>query len=236
MKKPYVFLCLILFLLTFTYGMIVGKYEVFPYQVIKMAKNMMAPIDNSSNPNFRTASANRLFKHFSQKADVAFIGDSITDSGRWSEFFSNIRVVNRGVGGDKTSDILTRLDSVLLTQPTKAFIMVGINDILQYVSVSDILENYSLIVDNLLDANIEVTIQSTIQCNIPTCAAVHVKSVDELNKGLVELASEKEVSFLSLGALSEQGGLNSKYTYDGIHLNGEGYIYWVDMLVPSLNL
>jgi len=181
MKKPYALLYMTLFLTAFSYGVIVGKYEVFPYQVIKMAKNMVVKTDNYSHPNGRTANAHRLFQHFSPKADVAFIGDSLTNNGRWSEFFPNIKVVNRGVGGDKASDIISRLDSVLSTQPAKAFIMVGINDIHQYVSVSDILDSYSSIIDALIDADIEVFIQSTIQCEISICGEDHVNSVDELN-------------------------------------------------------
>tara|TARA_A100001015_G_C14766833_1_gene623642 strand:- start:104 stop:607 length:504 start_codon:yes stop_codon:yes gene_type:complete len=152
---------------TFFYGIVVGKYEVFPYQLIKILKNKATVVDNSKSP--MAYEKIRLFKHFSPKADVAFIGDSITYAGRWSEFFPYIRVVNRGVGGDKTSDILSRLDSVLSTEPTKAYLMIGINDINQNVSISNVLENYALIVDALLGADIEVTIQSTIQCEITKC-------------------------------------------------------------------
>jgi lysophospholipase L1-like esterase len=227
---------LIFFLLTFTYGIIVGKYEVFPFQVLKMSRHMINPIDNASILNVKSANAQRLFWHFNSKADIAFIGDSITSSGRWSEFFPNIKVVNRGIGGDKSSDILNRLDSILSTQPTKAYIMVGLNDISHDVSVYDILENYSLIVDSLLDANIEVTIQSTIQCELSVCGIERIKSINKLNKILVELAYKKKVSFLSLGELSEQDGLKSKYTTDGSHLSALGYIYWVDMLIPTLRL
>ena len=118
-----------------------GKYEVSVYQFIKILKNKATVADNSKSP--MAYEKIRLFKHFSPKADVAFIGDSITYAGRWSEFFSfYIRVVNRGVGGDKTSDILDRLDSVLSTDPTKAYLMIGINDINQNVSISNVLENY----------------------------------------------------------------------------------------------
>ena len=36
---------------------------------------------------------------FSPDADVAFIGDSITDRGRWAEAFPGLVIVNRGVRG-----------------------------------------------------------------------------------------------------------------------------------------
>ncbi len=236
MNKLYFLFYFIFCIAIFSYGFIVGKYEVFPYQIMKMVKNTIKPMKKYSNPKVSTSNAHKLFQHFSFKADVAFIGDSITDDGRWSEFFPNIKVVNRGVAGDKTSDIIGRLNSVISTQPTKAFIMIGINDIMQYVSVSNILENYSLIVDALLDAGIAVTIQSTIQCEISKCGKKNVKSVNELNNGLVKLALKKRVNFLSLGALSGKGGLNRRFSTDGVHLNAEGYIYWVDKLTPFINI
>ena len=40
--------------------------------------------------------------------------------------------------------------------------MVGINDVYQYVSNADILENYSFIVDYLLDSDIESKSNSTM--------------------------------------------------------------------------
>ena len=234
MKKYYIPFFLLFSFAMFSYGVIVGKYEVFPYEVIKMVKNKAAPTDNSAKPNSNAANVYRLFQHFSPKADVAFIGDSITNGGRWSEFFPHLKVVNRGVGGDKASDIVSRLSSVLTTQPTKAFIMVGINDIHQYVAISDILDNYMTIVDSLTNANINVFIQSTIQCEISACGAMHVKSVNELNKELAKLALDRNVNFVDLGELSEQEGLNPKYTTDGVHLTAEGYIYWVNKLSATL--
>ena len=234
MKRPYLLSLLIFCFSIFTYGTIVGKYKVFPYYLIKMVKNNIAPNFYFSKPNPSTANAHKLFKYFSPKADIAFIGDSLTDGGEWSDFFPNKRVVNRGVGLDKASDILIRIDSIISTKPGKAYIMVGINDIYQYVPVYDILENYSLIVDALLNANAEVVIQSTIQCQLSKCGTKFVNSVNTLNDGLEELATEKEVSFLNLEELSDQAGLDSKYTTDGIHLNAEGYLYWVQKLLPTL--
>lgn len=151
-----------------------------------MVKHRIVPTDDPVKLDEHAvyfASTARLFEHFSPKADVAFVGDSITDFGRWSEFFPAIKVVNRGVCGDKASDILSRIGSVLSTKPKKAFIMVGINDIQQHVPVPTILENYELIVDALMAANVEVIVQSTIQCDASKCGIEHVRSVNLLKSG-----------------------------------------------------
>jgi lysophospholipase L1-like esterase len=234
-NKYFIGLASTIVLLAFTYGVVVGRYEVFPYSIVKYGKNTIFPTNTYAKPNSKTSNTHRLFQHFSPNVDIVFIGDSITNGGRWSEFFPTWKVANRGVGGDKASDIVRRLDSVISTLPSKAFIMVGINDIHQAVSVSNILDNYSIIIDTLKDENIDVYVQSTIQCEITICGARYVGLVDKLNNGLAELSLEKEVTFLHLGKLSEVGGLSTIYTTDGVHLTAEGYIYWVEALAPLLD-
>jgi len=236
MKIYYKFIYTSLILASFSYGIFVGKYEVFPYQLIRAAKDVVMPTKESSVPNWRSANSHKLFLHFSTKSDVAFVGDSLINSGRWSEYFPDFKVVNRGVRGDKASDIVNRIGSVLSAHPTKAFIMVGINDVSSNVPVPKILDTYSAIVDILLEANVEVFIQSTIQCEISLCGAKLVNSVAELNKGLNQLALAKSVKFVDLDELSKNSGLKPLYTVDGYHLSAEGYIYWVDKLQPYVSL
>lgn len=225
MTKKRTLLTVLLCLAFFSHGVAVGVYEVFPYHFIQTVKNTYAPTE--SQKNLKGIDAVKLFEYFSPKADVAFVGDSITYRGRWGEFFPSLRVVNRGIGSDRTSDIVLRIDSILSTDPHKALIMVGINDVHQNISTPEILRNYELIIRALVKANVEVGVQSTIQCEVSICGVKHVNSVNDLNKALVQLASQNGAIFLSLGELSDSTGLSSKYTSDGIHLTAEGYIYWV---------
>ena len=85
-----------------------------------------------------------------------------------------------------------------------------------------------------MKSNIEVFIQSTIQCEKSVCGNLKVELVNELNIGLEELASKNEANFIHLRDLSSTRGLDSKYTYDGIHLTTEGYIYWTRIIAPIL--
>jgi hypothetical protein len=227
-NKSLAFIALSLFL----YGFIVGKYEAFPYNMIKSLKIFVG--GQSEVPNRYQTETSRLFKHFNPKADIAFIGDSITNGGRWSEFFPDLSVVNRGVDGDKSSDVLMRLDSIISSNPTSAFLMVGINDIRQNVPVRIILENFALIVDVLTASNIEVIVQQTIQCDVEVCGPNSVDAVNELNKGLEALARKKGVSLLELGKLTNNTGLGSRFTYDGFHLSADGYIYWVQKISSQI--
>ena len=62
--------------------------------------------------------------------NFVFLGDSITDFYPLEEFYDNLPVVNSGVSGYKTTDILSRIDSmVTIYNPTKVFLLIGTNDV-----------------------------------------------------------------------------------------------------------
>ena len=172
-------------------------------------------------------------KEFSPKVDVVFVGDSITEGAEWSDFFPSISVANRGVGSDITIDILRRLDSIVSLKPDYAFIMVGINDIYLGVPLSQILGRYAAIVESLRKNDIEVVIQSTIQCQPSECF-YKSEIVNELNASLKQYAKSLNIRFVQLGVLSKKDGLESIHTYDGVHLNGKGYRVWVESISPIL--
>ena len=134
--KRYLPLFLAFSLFVFSYGVIVGHHQTFPYQFIKLAKRYVAPTHEPSGPNERTTNAHKLFQHVTPKADIAFIGDSLTVQAHCGEFFPYDKFVNRGVGR---------------------------------FSVSDTLNNYAQILDVVVDLDIEVFIQSTVQCGISHC-------------------------------------------------------------------
>lgn len=224
---------LFIFLLTFMFllGVYVGVKEVFPFSYIQIVKQKVIPIKPVVPRRNEQIS---IFEKFSSKVDIAFLGDSITSQAEWGEFFPEVRVANRGVGSDKTSDILLRLDSVLSTNPNKVFIMVGMNDVLKYVPIDEILLNYEEIVSLLKQAGAGVIIQSTIQCDLNICGSKHVESVNLLNEGLKKTATYKDISFIDLGVLSDQQGLDTIFTSDGIHLTAEGYLSWVKTIAPYI--
>lgn len=224
----------ILVIVSFFYGIAVEKYEIFPYQTLKWLKNIIYEESNSVKKNSLTAVNVVLFEEFSPKADIAFIGDSLTHGGRWNEYFPGYTIVNRGIGGDTTTDILNRLSTVLSTAPKRAYIMAGINDIQKYRGIDDILDAYTQIIDVLRQNQIEVILQSTIQCQKSVCGDAHVRSVSDLNSKLHKLADHKGVLFLDLGKLSAAQGLSPPYTTDGYHLSAEGYVYWIELIGESL--
>jgi lysophospholipase L1-like esterase len=232
----------------FGYGVAVGVYGLFPFHHIQAIKRAITVDLGSQRQLAETAedsdaetpgqgrngeSRIEFFEKLSPDADVAFVGDSLTEYGMWSEFFPGFRIVNRGVVRDESSDILKRLDSIDSTSPEYVFLMFGINDILRGVSVGQIVRNYDQVVSHFRDRGINVVIQSTIQCEVTRCLG-KIEKVNELNALLSSYAEVNGIAFVDLGPLSDRDGLARRYTIDGLHLNFEGYSVWVEAIRPLL--
>ena len=62
-------------------------------------------------------------------APIVMLGDSLTEAAPWDELTGCRQIANRGIGGDTTARVLSRLDEVLSMRPRAVFLMVGVNDI-----------------------------------------------------------------------------------------------------------
>jgi len=167
-------------------------------------------------------------------ASTVMIGDSLTDGAEWKEMFPGTAVVNRGVDGDTTAGVLRRMDGITSARAKKAFIMIGINDFKEGRTVDAVFQDYRTIVSRLEEGGMKVFVQSTLLCNEPkggwiSCAAIQGR-IRELNRRLAGLASAK-VAYIDINAgLTGPEGLRPDLTYDGVHLNGEGYRIWRDAI------
>jgi hypothetical protein len=70
-----------------SYGLLIGKYEVFPNELIRWPKNSVAPSNNSTA--IKTIERLTVFQSFNSSSDIAFVGGSITAGGVWNEWFRN---------------------------------------------------------------------------------------------------------------------------------------------------
>ncbi|HEY9610062.1 GDSL-type esterase/lipase family protein [Allocoleopsis sp.] len=165
------------------------------------------------------------------ESDIVFLGDSLTNCCEWHEFFINVRLKNRGISGDTTNGVLNRINEVIETKPRKIFIMIGINDLNQGVKVEDVFNNYRIILKVFQEKvpQSEVFIQSLLPLNNQKFSnnGVNYKII-ELNVKLKELAQEFSCHYIDLYSsfLDSNNQLDERYTIDGIHLNGQGYLVW----------
>ena len=165
------------------------------------------------------------------EADIVFFGDSITDYCEWQEFFRETRIKNRGIAGDTTNGLLNRIDQVIESQPHKLFILIGINDINQGKKVQEILSNYQRILQTCKKRipQTQVFIQSVLPINnqkLPNKGVNH--KIIEVNAKLKEFAQELAFQYIDLFSefLDSNNQLDERYTTDGVHLNGQGYLLW----------
>jgi lysophospholipase L1-like esterase len=163
------------------------------------------------------------------------VGDSLTADAPWNEIFSKVQIANRGIGGDTTDNILSRMDTILSVSPKRALIMVGINDIGRSASLGSVFQNYREIVKRLQQAGVTVIIQSTLECSKDVCGD-QVYQVRDLNKQLEDFAKRNNIVFLDINAdlSSPSDGLLSKYSYDGFHLLAGGYVKWSEKIRPYI--
>ena len=61
---------------------------------------------------------------------VVFLGNSITQGAKsWNKRFNLRNLVNRGISGDITEGVLSRLNEIYYYEPLAVFLLIGINDI-----------------------------------------------------------------------------------------------------------
>jgi lysophospholipase L1-like esterase len=165
--------------------------------------------------------------------EIVFLGDSITDFGRWNEMFNNVNIKNRGIRGDRTDGVLGRLNEIVSSSPDKIFLMIGINDLSSKKKLSEIVSNYEQILRYIIEKTpqTKIYVQSVLPVNenIPNRLG-HAKTEDviKLNSELKVLCLRYGIKYIDLFHLfgNDSDQLKREYTIDGLHPNGKGYLMW----------
>jgi lysophospholipase L1-like esterase len=166
---------------------------------------------------------------------VLFLGDSITDFGMWHEWFPGVPTVNRGVGGEVTAEVLARIDTAI-NEPTAVFLLIGTNDVSGGLPTSEIVGNVRAIIAAIqgLAPGTPIVVES-----IMPRALKYREEITHLNRLYRDAVADAggSVTFLDLwpALATPEGALRAELTEDNLHLNGEGYRAWVDVLRPIID-
>jgi len=57
-----------------------------------------------------------------KKGGIIFLGDSLTEYGQWTELTQSNQVLNRGIAGDTTPNLMRRLNHIIDLAPKKIFL------------------------------------------------------------------------------------------------------------------
>jgi lysophospholipase L1-like esterase len=167
---------------------------------------------------------------------IIFLGDSITEGAQWNELLNNPNVINRGIGGDTTEGVLSRLDEVIRHKPDKLFLMIGTNDINFGIRIETIAENIEAILTrvNEQSSETELFVQSVLPVNLSAASPFqhNNKGVLLLNTQIKELCNHMSITYIDLHArfIDSNGQLRSELTNDGLHLLGSGYLLWKNQI------
>lgn len=166
--------------------------------------------------------------------NIVFFGDSITEQYKLDKFFHEPYIINKGVGGDKTEDLLERIEKdVYQYNPSDVIILVGINDILHDINDDDILLNIETIVNDikLNRPAANVFVESIYPINEKLINEnkehkVYNKNIKSINKEIKQMCLQNGVTYINVfdSLTDEEGNLKKLYTKEGLHLTNLGYL------------
>jgi lysophospholipase L1-like esterase len=177
------------------------------------------------------------------KGEIIFLGNSITDGGEWCELLGNSKAKNRGISGDTTDGVLFRLNEVTRSKPAKVFLLIGINDLSKGISRDTVYLNICQIAKKIKkdSPKTQVYIQSILPVNESfglfknhTNKTADVLWVNAQLKTWCEKEQVQYVDLYSRFKSPDSELMNPQLTNDGLHLKGDGYLLWLDIIKPYL--
>ncbi|NGF55221.1 GDSL family lipase [Parapusillimonas sp. SGNA-6] len=173
-----------------------------------------------------------------KRYDVVFFGNSITERGPWQELIGRkYKVGNRGIGGDNTFGMKARIADAMKSRPKKIFLMMGINDIGRGLPAEWSLKNYEEIIRIIRNTSpkTKIYVQSTLPLHESVLKYDYLLGKEHLirilNRGIEDLAQKYNLVYVNIKeALADDYVLKEEYTMDGIHVNTDAYICWVNYL------
>lgn len=158
--------------------------------------------------------------------DIVFIGDSQIECFPVTEIFGD-KVKNRGIGGNKTEQLLHRLKEVVISHPKRILIEIGVNDIILNNDTTSAFNNYKKIITTIKDGSPLTSI--FIHSIMPVCGdyTKYNVMITGLNANIKEYCKSNNVTYIDLySKMVTESKLDSTLTLDGLHLNGKGYTIW----------
>jgi len=183
----------------------------------------------------RYRDANAALKPAAGENHVVFFGDSITDIWGLDESFPGKPYLNRGIGGQTTSQMLVRFrQDVINLQPKGVVILAGTNDIAGNtgkISNDDIEANYASFAELARAHGIKVIFSSILPVHNYTpesqdfFAQRPMERVLALNRWLKDYCAANDLIYLDYfsALVDDKGLLKRDLAQDGLHPNKAGF-------------
>ncbi len=232
MKKKIIFLIIILSTICVTCFIAVFSY--FSFKESKKDKELAEYFQNFYQTKLnKFEEENKFYNPY--EVDVAFLGDSLTDMCDVNKFYPEYLCVNRGISGDTTFTLESRLKvSVYDLKPKVVVLLIGANNF------KTMFENYENILIGLKE-NLPNT--KIIQLSLTSMGGNHWgKNNNQAafnNVIIKDLASKYNNIYVDLFTplldFNTKEIVNS-YTIDGGHLTDDGYIVVSKEVKKAINI
>lgn len=178
--------------------------------------------------------------------NIVFFGDSLTAHYNLDKFYNEKFIINKGISGNKTEDLLDRIEKdVYQYNPSDVIILIGINDIINNINDDDILFNIEAIVSNIRvnrpEARIFVESIYPVNENLINKDKEHKvynKNIKSINKRIKQMCSKNGAVYINVfdSLTDKEGNLKELYTNDGLHINNLGYLRVTFVLQKRINV
>lgn len=184
--------------------------------------------------------------------DLYFEGDSITRRWEathresWDKNFAGWRAADFGAGGDRTQNVLYRLEHGELdgVNPKVIVLLVGTNNVgptppegSDAALVRDVARGVKACLDVMRRKapRAKILLVGITPRNTDGSTAV-MPTIDRINRRIAKFADGRTVKYLNIndGLADKNGKLYEGMTDDGLHLTDKGYQVWADRMRPTL--
>ncbi|MEM9645238.1 MAG: GDSL-type esterase/lipase family protein, partial [Planctomycetota bacterium] len=204
------------------------------------------PATRGDEPRWRERFASQIKEARKGEAELVFVGDSITQgwevAGKpvWNEFYANRKAINLGIGGDRTENVIWRLQhgkTEYLNQKV-AVLLIGTNNTGHFLQdPSEVAEGVQ---DILLRMKTQwpdatIVVQGIFPRGEDRFDSQRLNNI-AINERVRRFADGDRVRFLEIGDvfLQDDGTISQDIMPDRLHLSEEGYRRWANAIEPTL--
>lgn len=181
--------------------------------------------------------------------NYVFLGDSIFEMYDLDKYFGNLPVINSGVSGNTSEEVLARLKrGVYRFNPSKVFILIGTNDIRGKDRIDeDTVVNIQKIVQEIKKnrPHAEIYVQSIYPLNTTDNPKISKKTVSgrtnenimEINELIKKMCKIEKVTYIDMYSLlvDDENQLKLEYTVEGLHISDKGYEVITEEMMKYIN-
>ncbi|MCH5215662.1 MAG: hypothetical protein J1F10_01870 [Muribaculaceae bacterium] len=174
--------------------------------------------------------------------DIVFLGNSLTDGGKWSEMFNMPNIKNRGIVSDVIAGVAQRTKCITSGKPAKIFLLIGVNDISHHITADSIATAVEKLVMQLKEETptTKIYLQSYLPINndfgVYKTLTNESETILKCNVLLEQVAKRTGAEWINIFPymIDRDCKMRAELTPDGLHLYERGYCVWRDCVAPYI--